>query len=270
MRKSWFLLGFIVSTVCELGATELISKQTQWLAKAERHEKAGWTYLHLEGEPAALGFQHGYLMAKEIAESLRVTRALWLHESGMEWTWLVSQSRKFISPAVDPENKAEIDGIVEGLRAAGVTTTSDELIAYNAYFELDWYWWPDASKKLDDAGDGATAHKKQSCSSFIATGSMTTDGGIVLGHNTMFDYTYAIFNVVVDIVPAKGHRILMQTQPGWIHSGTDFFVTDAGLVGSETTIGGFHGFSEKGVPEFARMREHRGRYTHPPAGNRNA
>jgi hypothetical protein len=59
---------------------------------------------------------------------------------------------------------------------------------------------------------------------------------------------------VLDLVPAKGHRILMQTQPGWIHSGTDFFITDAGLVGSETTIANFHGFSEKGVPEFIRMR----------------
>jgi hypothetical protein len=46
----------------------------------------------------------------------------------------------------------------------------------------------------------------------------------------------------------------MQTQPGWIHSGTDFFITDAGLVGSETTIGDFQHFSEKGVPEFSRMR----------------
>jgi hypothetical protein len=46
----------------------------------------------------------------------------------------------------------------------------------------------------------------------------------------------------------------MQTYPGWIHSGTDFFLTDAGLVGSETTIGGLSGFDENGVPEFARFR----------------
>jgi hypothetical protein len=46
----------------------------------------------------------------------------------------------------------------------------------------------------------------------------------------------------------------MQAQPGWIHSGTDFFITDAGLVGTETTIDGFQHFSEKGIPEFARMR----------------
>ena len=74
---------------------------------------------------------------------------------------------------------------------------------------------------------------------------MTKDGGIVLGHNTMDDYVEALANVVIDIKPAAGHRILMQTQPGWIHSGTDFFITDAGLVGSETTIGGFRAFFGK-------------------------
>jgi hypothetical protein len=46
----------------------------------------------------------------------------------------------------------------------------------------------------------------------------------------------------------------MQSFAGFIHSATDFFVTDAGLVGSETTIGGFFPFDEKGVPEFSRMR----------------
>ena len=56
------------------------------------------------------------------------------------------------------------------------------------------------------------------------------------------------------LLPEKGHRILMQTEAGLIHSGTDFFITDAGLVGSETTIGGFSSFDETGIPEFSRMR----------------
>jgi len=46
----------------------LSAEQTRWLAKASRHEKAGWTYLHIEGGPRERGFQHGYLLAKEIAE----------------------------------------------------------------------------------------------------------------------------------------------------------------------------------------------------------
>src|SRR5205807_2117322 len=96
--------------------------------------------------------------------------------------------------------------------------------------------------------------ERQSCSSFIATGSWTRDGNVVLGHNTMQSYADLLPNVIEDIVPAHGHRILWQTEPGWIHSGTDFFITDAGIVGSETTIGGFEGFDTNGVPEFSRMR----------------
>jgi len=59
---------------------------------------------------------------------------------------------------------------------------------------------------------------KEACSSFIATGHMTKDGGIVLGHNTMSSYMEALANVGIDIKPTQGCRILMQTQVGFIHS----------------------------------------------------
>ena len=88
----------------------------------------------------------------------------------------------------------------------------------------------------------------------FATGSWTADHGLVMGHNTMFDYTEAVANVVLDLVPTKGQHILMQTQPGFIHSGTDFFLTGAGLVGCETTIGQFSSFDTNGIPEFTRFR----------------
>ncbi len=234
-------------------AVGLTKQQEQWLGRAERHEKAGWIYLHIEGGPRERGFQHGYLLAPEIAEALRITAAQWQHDSSFDWAWLVKNTKGFINPAVDPENRAEMQGIVEGLQAAGVTTTLDDIIAYNASIETMGYWWPEVAKKLSGAATVVTV-PKEACSSFIATGRMTKDGRVVLAHNTMSDYTMALYNVVLDLVPAKGHRILMQTQAGWIHSGTDFFVTDAGLVGSETTIGDFHGFTEKGVPEFIRMR----------------
>ena len=231
----------------------LTATQQQWLAKAHRHEKAGWIYLHIEGGPRERGFQHGYLLAAEITECLRVRRAVWHHHTAMEWPWLLQEVARFMTPAVDKENRQELLGIVEGLKAAGVTVALDDLVAYNAHFELEWSWWPEAAKKLDGASTVVNA-PKQSCSSFIATGSMTRTGGVVLGHNTMNDYVDACFNVIFDLVPARGHHLLMQTAPGWIHSGTDFFITDAGLVGSETTIGGFHGFTEWGIPEFVRMR----------------
>lgn len=231
----------------------LTAEQRAWLTKAHRHEKAGWIYLHIEGQPRERGFQHGYLLAKEIVGWLRVRRAAWSHNTAMEWADLLKETARFMTPFVDPENREELLGIVDGVRAAGPTVTLDDLVAYNACLELEGYWWPEAKKKLEGGSTVVNAPKER-CSSFIATGSMTRGGGVVLAHNSMGDYVEANANVILDLVPAVGHRILMQTAPGWIHSGTDFFITDAGLVGSETTIGGFSGFNEWGIPEFVRMR----------------
>ena len=252
LRSAILIAAASLFSPVHLAITAPLSEpQKSWLGKAERHEKHGWIYLHIEGEPAERGFQHGYLLAPEISEALRVTREVWNRQSGMEWSWLVKKSAHMISPKVDLENRAEIDGLVQGLKVAGITTTRDEMIAYNAIIDLAGYWWPKEKKKWDFNSPNPP---KQSCSSFIATGSVTADGGIVLGHNTMSGLADANYNVILDVVPAKGHRILMQTQPGWLHSGTDFFITDAGIVGAETTIGSFHGFKENAIPEFVRMR----------------
>lgn len=226
-------------------------QQKQRLSKAHRLERHGWIYLHVEGEPKDRGFQHGYLLAPEIAEGLRVTRATWEYTTAMTWPWVVERAAQMFTPNIDAENLEELEGIAEGMSAAGHPATRDELIAYNGIIELTSYWWPTELKKIKD-GPGPAV--RDSCSSFIATGSMTRDGNVVLGHNTMMDYNDVFPDVIEDIAPARGHRILWQTQPGWIHSGTDFFITDAGLVGSETTIGEFEGFETNAVPEFVRMR----------------
>ncbi|MEI8041954.1 MAG: C45 family autoproteolytic acyltransferase/hydrolase, partial [Verrucomicrobiota bacterium] len=217
----------------------------------KRSERSGWIYLHVEGEPRERGFQHGYLLAKEIGEGLRVTRIGWQHQSAMDWPWLVTRAAAMFVPRIDAENLAELEGIAAGAMAAGVKVSRDELVTYNGIIELGGYWWPTELKKIKD---GPAPPVRDSCSSFIATGTWTKDGNFVLGHNTMQGYGDVFPNIIQDIVPAHGHRIFWQTTPGWIHSGTDFFVTSAGIAGSETTIGQFEGFETNGVPEFARMR----------------
>ncbi len=245
------LILVLVAYSATASAQSSADTRAAMLNKANRHEKAGWVYLHIEGSPRERGFQYGYLLAKEISIGIEATRADWEFQSATEWDWLLENASKMFARKIDKENLAELNGIVEGLQAAGVQSSRAELIAYNAYIELLWYWWPGELKEIKD---GKVKPNGQTCSAFIATGSMTADGGIVLGHNSMFGYWMALPNVIIDIVPEKGHRILMQTFPGWIHSGTDFFITDAGLVGAETTIGSFEGFDPKGIPEFARMR----------------
>lgn len=88
----------------------LSAEQRQWLAQARRHEKAGWIYLHLEGGPRERGFQHGYPLAKEIAECLRIRRAVWLHNTSMEWADLLKETARFLTPFIDPENREELLG----------------------------------------------------------------------------------------------------------------------------------------------------------------
>ncbi|MCL4539343.1 MAG: phospholipase B family protein [Bacteroidetes bacterium] len=255
MRKrftffTFFLLLFSCQAFAQPNAA-LTKEQQAWLAKGYRFDKAGWVYLHIEGTPEERGFQHGYLLAPEIKESLRVLRKRWDYLSGMDWAYFVNAAGRILTPGVDPENLAEIDGIVEGMDAAGDSVTQNEIVGLNGYMELIDYWWPAVADSLRIS---TPKPRQESCSSFIATGSMTADGKIVLGHNTMGGYEEPLCNVIIDIKPDKGHRILMQTFPGFIHSGTDFFITDAGLVGSETTIGSFSGFNPGGSPEFSRMR----------------
>ncbi len=245
-----FLFLFVIAGYAQ-GPTPLTHEQEAWLAKADKHQKAGWIYLHIEGTPEERGFQHGYLMAKEIKESLHMLKVKWEYESAMSWSWYIKKAGEILTPKIDTEDLAEINGIVEGMNAAGDSTTTDEIVGLNGYMELMDYWWPIVADSLKMS---AAIPQKESCSSFIATGSATADGGIVLGHNTMGSFEEPFCNVVLDIVPASGHRILMQSFPGFIHSGTDFFITDAGIVGSETTIGSFSGFDVNGVPEFSRMR----------------
>lgn len=250
----FLLLLIIVAAASPLSggpAPQLTPEQRGWVSGGNRHDRDGWIYIRIVGEPRVRGFQYGYLLAREIDSSLHEVRRQWAYESGMSWEWLVTEGSRLLEGKVDQELHAEIAGIAEGLTAAGVRTTTDEMLVYNANIELTGYWWPEVK---DSIGARSPDKPKMGCSSFIATGSWTKDGGVVLGHNTMSGYVEADCNIILEIVPAKGHRILMQGVPGWIHSGTDFFITDAGLVGSETTIGGFSGFDAAGIPEFVRMR----------------
>jgi hypothetical protein len=256
MKKTSLLfitLLILTSSIQSQNSNQLTGDQIKKLAKAYRHGKNGWTFLHIEGMPGDRGFQHGYLMANEIKENIRLLRASWVYETAMDWSWYIQQAGLILTPKVDKENLEEIDGIAEGMKAAGVITSRNELVGLNGYPELAGSWWSTVKDSIH-SHPHFFDRPKESCSSFIATGSMTADGKIVLGHNTMDMYYNPTCNLILDILPEKGHRILMQALAGFIHSETDFFITDAGLVGSETTIGEFFPFDPNGAPEFSRMR----------------
>src|SRR5262249_46249909 len=98
------------------------------------------------------------------------------------------------------------------------------------------------------------AHAPEHCSAFVATGPATADGRIVIGHITMSGLDYVRhYNVWLDIQPADGHRVVMQTFPGGIWSGFDYYMNDGGLLVAETTIHQTK-FNPEGSPLASRIR----------------
>ena len=99
---------------------------------------------------------------------------------------------------------------------------------------------------------------KDRCSLIMAVGpGWTKDGGIVCGHSSFSNFLDAQFcNVLLRIEPEAGDgcAMVMQSTPGGVWSMTDFFVTSAGIVGSETTIRGFNAFRLRD-PICCRIRE---------------
>jgi hypothetical protein len=218
-----------------------------------RYEENGWIYLHIEGKPYERGYQHGKLLAQEIWEIKRSLKYLTYWNTGKDWQFFVDASERLFVPRIDQEYLDEIHGIADGAQNAGVKVSWQEILAWNGYEELTDYWWP--NEKSGKYAKGEKSNKDH-CSAFIATGSATKDGRIVMAHNTWSEFETGQFsNLIMDIAPSEGHRIFMQSDPGYIDSFSDFFVTNAGLMGTETTIGGFSLYDPNEAPEFFRVRK---------------
>lgn len=222
---------------------------------AFREDRGGWIFVHCEGTSREIGFQHGRLLAAEI-DDLMKTLAFYLEKSsGRIWPFYRRAAEKILWPRISRPIQMEIEGIAEGIRATGTGLKYDrfDIAALNGWIELAGYYVP----VLEAEAEGAIPESKApaSCSAIIATGSYTSDGRIILAHNTWEDYLIgARWNIILDLVPDNGHRLLMDALPGFVHSGSDFYVTGGGLLITETTISRFFGFREDGIPAFDRIR----------------
>lgn len=218
-------------------------------------EKDGWIYVHLEGPPDKIGFQHGYWLSEEIVEAQRVIALELQHDTGKDWKFFRDVARKDLWPHIEQEYRDELLGIVEGLNVRGVKMGLGDIVALNAWLELNPYfmdWFNTKGGKALNLRSSAS----ERCSAFVATGSYTRDGKPVIGHNAWTGYLDGQrWNIIFDIVPEKGHRILMDGFPGLIHSGDDFGVNSAGLMITETTISRFSAWDPEGIPEFVRARK---------------
>jgi hypothetical protein len=225
------------------------------LQKAWRFQRGGWTYVHLEGQPAEIGYQHGYLLAPEIEDAFQAVKLLDTHNTKRDWEFFRSTAREVLWPHIDAEYQQELQGIADGLKARGVTLDVWDVVALNAFEEVPDYYVPWLDEKEKRAG-APSLHAPGNCSAFVATGSWTKDRKPVIAHN---NWTSVIpgarWRMMFDIVPAKGYRMIMDGFPGVIVSDDDFTINSAGLAVTETTITRFKGFDPNGKPEFVRARK---------------
>jgi Phospholipase B len=244
----------MVATIA--AARERAAENDPRLQGASRFEDGGWIYVHLEGDPGAIGYQHGYLLAPEIEDAFAAVSAGMMHSTERDWEFFRKAAHEMLWPKIDAEYQQELQGIVDGLRARmGSKLDVDDIVALNAFEELPDYYVPWLNKQQKMA-KAPNLKSPGNCSAFVATGSWTKDGLIVMAHNNWTSYMNGErWRIVFDIAPKSGYRILMDGFPGVIASDDDFGINSDGLMVTETTITQFEGWDPRGQAEFARARK---------------
>src|SRR5262245_34001882 len=97
-----------------------------------RAPEQGWTYVYLEGSPAEIGYQHGYLLAPEIQDLQKVFALELAHDDAKDWKFYRHAAQNILWPHVEQEYREEMQGIAEGVHARGVKLDLWDIVAMNA------------------------------------------------------------------------------------------------------------------------------------------
>jgi hypothetical protein len=243
------------------------SEQSLLLQGAYRTDKNSWIYVHLEGTPQQIGYQNGWLLYDSIDQNIRTTIGMyWTSDHsaagklGDQWHIARDISRIYIWPKLTMDMQAEMEGIAKGVKARGLKWDLWDILASNSWGDIGVYM----NLYTASVQSGAVNHQSDylpgpslddRCSAFIATGSYTKGGEVVMAHSTWTDYAGGeCGNVIYDITPSTGHRFVMQSTGGSIWSGPDWLYNDAGLMVTETTIPDMSTYNPNGLPVFVRER----------------
>ena len=124
------------------------------------YEKNGWKYISIYGKPKERGYAYGYLCAKDFKEIQTTLKFLIMEAYGQEWDYFIkeiSDGFKDMTEKDFPELYEEMEGITEGLNAAGTKTNIDEIIAWNFYCSIP-YWYSIISESRIAKEGGASDH----------------------------------------------------------------------------------------------------------------
>ncbi len=75
---------------------------------AFRKLESGWIYVHLQGTPSAIGFQHGSLLASEIEDSKKAIELSTTHGVKHSWAEMRTISDKLFVSKLTDEYREEL------------------------------------------------------------------------------------------------------------------------------------------------------------------
>jgi outer membrane protein assembly factor BamB len=198
------------------------------------------------------------------------------------WKECKKLAMKIFWPYYPEEYKEEIKGIADGAKARGVKIygepiSYEDVLTLNEMYELmsilvnpqkGFHPLKDIFNSLSSIFPSlkgkeielsSALYPTHHCNGFAAVGNATKDGNIVISDSVWCGgwwYSYYIaqrWNVILDIEPSSGHRLIIATSPGYIWSDEDYWQNDAGIAMVETTfIQGW--YKLRGLPLAIRAR----------------
>ncbi|MEM0493505.1 MAG: C45 family autoproteolytic acyltransferase/hydrolase, partial [Candidatus Thermoplasmatota archaeon] len=215
---------------------------------------------------------HNHPAIKQVTS--RLSQQMYDKISEIWWDFCVDQCTRIYYDKYPLEYKEEIRGISDGVKYRGEGVFSRDVTCYdiltlNEMYEFlsrltisqrGFHPFKTFFNSLKGISELSTLSDTFSlscfveddnmphhCNGFIATGNATTQGQIVIS-NSMWSsstggglwwWTYYItarWNIILDITPIHGYRVIMASAPGFIWSNHDFYQNNAGIVLLETTL----------------------------------
>jgi outer membrane protein assembly factor BamB len=229
---------------------------------------------------------HNYPIIKSISK--HQSDANFEKMSKIWWNFCTQECYRLYWNKYPEEYQQEIKGIADGVAAQGGTlfgrtVNYQDILAVNEMYELlskltiiqkgihplrtlfqqlqkvvPEISHVNVSTLIDTFVRQSPAHH---CNGFVATGNATSHGQLVFSQTmicggAVWWWTYYIslrWNVILDIQPSTGHRVIISTSPGLIWSDEDYYQNDAGLLLLETTCPQGP-FDNRGLPLSIRAR----------------
>ena len=211
--------------------------------------------------------------------------------SRLWWGFCKTRTMKMFWDGYPEEYKEEIQGIADGVKDRGGmiygrVVTKEDILALNEMYEFilsltsplkrvhplrsffhmlkERFTVLSSSDEEEFIKEAEMLSPPDHCSAFIATGDATVDGRIVASQSNFYagspttswfsNLITQRWNVVIDVKPTKGYRIIMTSFPGSIWSDEDYYQNEQGIILMETSINQGP-WTSKGVPVVVRARE---------------